>query len=91
MIDATRAHILLCGYPSDLYASLDRSWQSIDHRVPTRGGLQDERIWMNYSKPVYLHDYRYVGDCRRSRERIRRRQQTWRKQLEAMKPQKGWQ
>jgi len=49
--------------------------------VPTRGGLQDERIWMNYRKPVDLHDYAYIGDGRRSRERIRRRQKNWREQL----------
>jgi len=42
---------------------------------------QDERIWMNYRKPVELHDYAYIGDGRRSRERIRRRQKNWREQL----------
>lgn len=81
--DASRYQIMVCGYACDLYASLD-PWQSIDHRVPTRGGLQDERIWMNYPNPVRLHDYQYLGDGRRSRERIRRRQRNWVAQLEAM-------
>lgn len=79
-IDATRYRVMICGYSCDLYSPLD-SWFSIDHRVPTRGGLQDERIWMNYRKPVELHDYAYIGDGRRSRERIRRRQKNWREQL----------
>ncbi len=39
---------------------------------------------MNYERPVTLHDYRYVGDSRRSRERIRRRQRNWLAQLQAM-------
>ena len=82
-IDASRYRMLICGYGCDLYAVLD-DWFSIDHRVPTRGGLQDERIWMNYEKPVYLHDYRYIGDGRRSRERIRRRQTNWKSQLRKM-------
>jgi len=76
----SRYRTMICGYACDLYAALD-PWFAIDHRVPTRGGLQDERIWMNYEKPVKLHDYRYIGNGRRSRERIRRRQRNWRKQL----------
>jgi hypothetical protein len=86
LVDATRYRMMICGYNCDLYSPLD-AWQSIDHRVPTRGGLQDERIWMNYTKPVELHDYAYIGDGRRSRERIRRRQKNWREQLNRMSDQ----
>lgn len=82
-IDATSAAVMLCGYQSPIYASLE-PWRSIDHRVPTRGGLQDERIWMNYAAPKALHDYRYLGTSRRERERIRRRQINWLSQLNAM-------
>jgi hypothetical protein len=42
---------------------------------------------MNYPKPVELHDYQYIGDTRRSRERIRRRQKNWREQLNRMSEQ----
>jgi hypothetical protein len=82
-LEASKYSVMICGYSCDLYSALD-PWESIDHRVPTRGGLQDERIWMNYQKPVRLHDYQYVGDGRRSRERIRRRQKNWHEQLQAM-------
>ena len=85
-IDAAKYSMMICGYPCELYSPLD-GWKSIDHRVPTRGGLQDERIWMNYEKPVKLHDYQYIGDTRRSRERIRRRQKNWREQLNRMSEQ----
>ena len=84
-IDAAKALIMVCGYPSDLYAGL-AGWLRIHHRVPTRRGLQDERIWLNYQKPERLHDYQFIGDCRRSRERIRRRQRNWLNQLRAMEP-----
>lgn len=77
--------IMLCGYKSPLYRRL-KKWRSIDHRVPTRGGLQAERIWMNYPETNDLHDFRYIGDTRRERERIRRRQINWRKQLDKMDP-----
>jgi site-specific DNA-adenine methylase len=85
-IDASKYSMMICGYACDLYSPLDR-WFSIDHRVPTRGGLQDERIWMNYKKPIELHDYQYIGDGRRERERIRRRQINWREQLLQMSKQ----
>lgn len=78
------ADVMLCGYRSPLYATVDRHWRFIDHRVPTRGGLQDERIWLSYESPGQLHDYRFLGDCRRERERIQRRQKSWREQLEQM-------
>lgn len=82
-INATAAAVMLCGYQSPLYATLE-PWRSIDHRVPTRGGLQDERIWLNYPEPAELHDHRYVGKHSKERERIRRRQVNWLKQLNAM-------
>ena len=85
MIDASEYSIMLCGYRSPIYRPLF-PWNSIDHRVPTRGGLQDECIWMNYHRPEQLHDYRHLGDCRRSRERIRRRQRNWLAQLNSMDP-----
>lgn len=84
-IPATSAAVMLCGYDSPIYAALEH-WQSIDHRVPTRGGLQDERIWMNYQETDALQDLRHIGNTRRERERIRRRQINWLSQLNAMHP-----
>ena len=80
---ATATDVMACGYRSTIYASLER-WRTIDHQVPTRGGLQDEAIWMNYDEPDRLHDPRFIGCDRRERERIRRRQINWRKQLDGM-------
>lgn len=82
-IPASSAAIMVCGYVSPIYSPL-KPWRSIDHRVPTRGGLQDERIWMNYLETDDLHDFRYIGNTRRERERIRRRQVNWLSQLNAM-------
>ncbi len=83
---AAHCSVLLCGYESPLYASLE-PWRRIRHRVPTRGGLQDETIWLNYPEPELLHDHRYVGRTRRERERIRRRQKTVTTMLAAIDPQ----
>ena len=35
--------------------------------------MATEWIWMNYPPPVELHDYRYLGDTFRDRERIKRK------------------
>jgi hypothetical protein len=39
---------------------------------------------MNFPVPQFLHDYRYLGNTRRERERIRRRQVNWMSQLSMM-------
>lgn len=84
-LPASQYSAMLCGYESPLYASLE-PWRRLRHRVPTRGGLQDEMIWLNYPEPELLHDHRYVGRTRRERERIRRRQKTVTAMLAAMDP-----
>lgn len=85
VVNAISVNVMLCGLPSALYA--DRlKWPSVPNRVPTRRGIQNELVWMNYQIGDRLHDHQYLGSCRRSRERIRRRQANWRKQLEQMTP-----
>jgi hypothetical protein len=82
-IPTSKASAMVCGYDSPIYSKL-KPWRSIAHQVPTRGGLQNEMIWLNYPETDDLHDFRHIGDSRRERERIRRRQRNWREQLNAM-------
>lgn len=39
--------------------------------------MATEWLWMNYPRPVKLHDYRYLGDDFRERERIKRKKARW--------------
>ena len=39
---------------------------------------------MNFPEPSALHDYRYLGDGYRERERIRKKQRRWRRKFAAM-------
>jgi len=75
--------LMLCGYESPVYAAL-QDWSIVRHKVMGRRGLNAEAIWMNYLAPSRLHDTRYLGNNRRERERIRRRQRTVRNSLAAM-------
>ncbi len=51
---------------------------------PAGGRPATEYLWMNYDAPDRLHDYRYLGDDFRERERIKRKKQRWVARLERM-------
>jgi len=77
--------VMISGYWSPLYARMLDGWRTM--RFPARlrsGEVAEEWVWMNYPEPTALHDYRYLGETFRERERIQRRIQRWRKRLEQL-------
>lgn len=71
-------HIAISGYWSQLYDDLLTGWRSISFEVVTRGGtMATEYLWLNYPKPGALHDYAFLGDDYRQRERIKRKARRW--------------
>jgi hypothetical protein len=51
----------------------------------TRGGrTATEWLWYNYPEPVALHDYGFLGENFRERERIKRKKQRWTDRLRTM-------
>lgn len=89
MTEAQHAHLLdvanrlpsyvaISGYWSPLYAEALQTWRAITFTANTRGGCPArEYLWMNYPAPAELHDYRYLGNEKRERERITRKVRTW--------------
>jgi len=70
--------VAISGYWSPLYAAALERWRCITFNAPTRGGaVGKEHLWMNYAEPAELHDYRYLGQGKRQRERIARKVRTW--------------
>ena len=66
--------VALSGYRSALYDERLATWRRIEWQAMTRGGTKaTEVLWLNYPPPTTLHDYRYVGDHWRDRERLRRK------------------
>ncbi len=65
-----QANIAISTYPNALYAEALYGWRCIEFQSQTRGGTRTERLYMNYPEPTDLHDYRYVGEGYRERERI---------------------
>ena len=77
--------VAISGYWSEMYAEALKDWRSIQFKTTTRGGTQaTEWLWMNYPEPMELHDYRYLGDGYRERERIKRKKARWTRRLREM-------
>lgn len=70
--------VMVSGYWSELYAEMLSGWNKRSFEAVTRGGtVATEWVWFNYSIPVELHDYSYLGDTFRDRERIKRKHRRW--------------
>lgn len=78
------AMVMISGYWSELYADMLRGWSVASWQARTRGGVATEYLWFNFPEPVALHDYRWLGDDFRARERIKRKQARWVGRLERM-------
>lgn len=77
--------VAISGYQSSLYVEMLATWRAISYQTVTRGGgVVCEWLWMNYLAPAELHDYRYLGNNFRERERIKRIKTRWLARLDRM-------
>lgn len=82
---SARCRVMISGYSSVLYARELRGWNATSFPSMTRGGTERaEWLWFNFAPPVELHDYRYLGENWRERERIKRKKKRWTARLERM-------
>jgi hypothetical protein len=80
----TEAVVLLSGYRSEMYDQALSGWRVMEYWTMTRQGPERESLWSNRPEPGELHDYRFVGEGYRERERIRKLQGRWLARLRAM-------
>ncbi|MFC1864072.1 DNA adenine methylase [Thermodesulfobacteriota bacterium] len=76
--------VMISGYKSTLYSRSLENWRTYSFQAACHHGVATEYIWMNYPAPVELHDYHYLGDTFRDRERIKLKSERWVKRLRAM-------
>jgi hypothetical protein len=76
--------VQLSGYDSTLYAEMLQGWRLLKFQTMTRRGPAIECLWMNYSEPTSLHDYRFLGDGFRERERIKRKTLRWARRISSL-------
>lgn len=68
--------VMISAYWSPMYAEKLSDWAYQTYTTRDRSGEQvTEYLWMNYPKPQVLHDYQYLGENFRERERIKRKHQ----------------
>ncbi|MGE4085996.1 MAG: DNA adenine methylase [Vicinamibacterales bacterium] len=75
--------VQVSGYASPLYARRLAGWRLVTFTGQTRGGPSVEHLWCNYPAPPVLHDWRFVGDGYRERERIKKQVRRWAAKLGA--------
>lgn len=77
--------VMISGYWSKLYATTLSQWRTVSFQAQTRAGTPaTEWVWLNYPKTIELHDYRYLGNTFRERERIKRKKERWVDRLKKM-------
>jgi DNA adenine methylase len=77
--------VMISGYWSELYGRILAGWRTV--QIPTvkrNGEPAVEWLWCNFPEPVQLHDYRFVGQGYRERERIKKKMRRWTAKLRAM-------
>lgn len=75
---------MISGYESSLYLEYLSDWSSHSFQAKTHSGTAIEWVWMNYSQPKELHDYQFLGDNFRERERIKKRTKRWLSRLKKL-------
>ena len=76
--------VMISGYESELYTASLKGWNTHSFQSATHNGMAQEWVWMNYPTPVELHDYRYLGNTFRERERIKMKSKRWKARLKSM-------
>lgn len=72
VLNSLNCSVMLSGYRSALYDRMLSDWRRIDYLAQTHAGHRPESLWTNFATPKLLHDYRFLGDDSRNRERIKR-------------------
>lgn len=76
--------VMISGYQSTLYTKMLEGWQTYSFQAACHHGVATEYVWMNYPPPVELHDYRYLGDTFRERERLKLMSKRWIRRFKSM-------
>jgi len=76
--------VMISGYGSQLYMDSLNNWYTYSFQATTHHGMATEWIWMNYTSPIQLHDYCYLGDNFREREKIKRKRERWMTRYKSM-------
>ncbi len=76
LLKSLPCHIILSGYPSQLYDGFLDDWNTIELQAMTRGGPRTEKLWYNcdIDRTFWAG---YAGKNFTDRQRIKRKAQRW--------------
>lgn len=80
------ARVMISHYPNDMYDEALAGWYTFDYYSTIRGGVALERIYCNYTPGDELHDYSYIGEDFREREKLSRIKKNYLKKLRRLDP-----
>jgi DNA adenine methylase len=63
--------VAISSYKNEMYDEHLEGWNFIEFPSMTRQGVKMECLYMNYPLPEKLHDYRYIGNTFREREKLK--------------------
>jgi len=75
--------VMLSGYPSELYDTTLKNWNSSEIQVMNQAGVRTEKIWFNFEIDRY-HWSSYAGKNYTHRQEIRRKAAGWAKKYREM-------
>lgn len=85
LLEAVRhlpAMVMISGYQSELYDAYLFGWRKHKFNMINRAGDKtDEIVWMNFPEPQELHDYQFLGEGFRERERIKKKRRRLKRRL----------
>lgn len=76
--------VMISSYMNKLYMQELDDWHYTSFEAMTRGGMRTESLWCNFPPPVELHDYSFLGEDFRERERIKRKKERFIKKLKSL-------
>lgn len=90
IITKLKCYVMISGYDSSMYNRelCAPTWTKKTFMAQTRNGMKEECVWMNFDPDASpeRHDYRFIGDTFRERERIKKMQRRWLKKFTALAP-----
>lgn len=81
-----RCRVIVSHLPCEEYATALAGWHTFTFQNATRHGLQTEQIWTNYAPGPELHEFTFIGNDFRERERIKRQLAIVRRRFAALPP-----
>jgi len=86
LVRSLPAGVAISSYPNSLYERELPGWRRVEFQSMTQAGPATEALYCNYPPPTELHDFRYLGKDRSSRQAFRRKKQRWLARLKKMNP-----